>query len=253
MILQWLQLNTMEINKYRNNENNLLKMFSSSFKFSEHLIKYVDSVIYNMYDHNIFTYDENITLQELEKAYIYQKQDKKDYLKFFAYKKLNDELINKMGLEENELLTMAFNGNTNNWNTNKNIVIKDIDLDSLNYIELKHYKEDYGEEFILLRNKTFFERKNDSLKLIGAYLGNKIVGSMYVFDDGESSCIDGLIVDESYRHQKIATTMIKHVIDNSNNQVFLHADRDDTPKDMYTDMGFEIVDSGFEYFKKVVL
>ena len=243
----------METNKYRENEKHLLEMFSSYFKFSNHLIKYVDKTIWNMYDHNFFEFDDGITINELKDAYCFQKNDNKDYLKLFSYQRMPKELVDKMDFEENELYTIAFRGNTNSWKTNKDIVIKDINLDSLNKIELKHYKEDYGEEFILLRNKTFIEKRNNNLKLVGAYLNNEIVGSMYYFSDDKSTCIDGLIVDDNHRHKLIATTMIKHVIDGNNLEVFLHADSDDTPKNMYLNMGFEIVDSGFEYFKKVIL
>ena len=64
------------------------------------------------------------------------------------------------------------------------------------------------------------------------------------------TCIDGLIVDEAFRHQYVATSLIAHIADISpDSTLFLHADEMDTPKEMYLRMGFEIIDLLYEYCK----
>ncbi|MBR2673837.1 MAG: GNAT family N-acetyltransferase [Mogibacterium sp.] len=78
----------------------------------------------------------------------------------------------------------------------------------------------------------------------------KLVGSGYSFTDSENglTCIDGIIVDEDYRRQYIATSLIAHIKDTcSGTQLFINTDDEDTPKEMYLKMGFEAVDRLYEY------
>ena len=75
-----------------------------------------------------------------------------------------------------------------------------------------------------------------------------LAASCYSFSSDGMVAIDGLIVDEDLRHQYIATSLIRHIAEtNADKVLFLHADEDDTPKDMYLKMGFEITDRLYEY------
>ena len=62
--------------------------------------------------------------------------------------------------------------------------------------------------------------------------------------------MDSLVVDEDYRHRYIATTLIKSIAKQAQRDgciLYLHADPEDTPKEMYARMGFETVDTVYEY------
>lgn len=55
---------------------------------------------------------------------------------------------------------------------------------------------------------------------------------------------------EEFRHRYIATTLIRHVAETAQKRgevLYLHADPDDTPKDMYAKMGFQVTDKAYEY------
>ena len=55
-------------------------------------------------------------------------------------------------------------------------------------------------------------------------------------------------MDEDFRHRYIATTLLKHAVkEAAGNVVFLHADADDTPKEMYEKLGFKEADRLYEY------
>lgn len=55
-------------------------------------------------------------------------------------------------------------------------------------------------------------------------------------------------MDEDFRHRHIATTLLKHAVNEAaGNVVFLHADEDDTPREMYEKLGFREVDRLYEY------
>lgn len=45
-----------------------------------------------------------------------------------------------------------------------------------------------------------------------------------------------------------ATTIMKHFAEHTNGVVYLHAAANATPKDMYAKMGFEIVETVYEYY-----
>ena len=61
--------------------------------------------------------------------------------------------------------------------------------------------------------------------------------------------MDALVVREAFRKRYVATTLMKHIASQFKEEMFLHADADDTPKEMYRKMGFETVDELYEYLK----
>ena len=80
-------------------------------------------------------------------------------------------------------------------------------------------------------------------------MDGKVVGACYAFAKCGYVVMDSLIVNEEARKQYVATTLMKYIAEHFEEQMFLHADADDSPKDMYAKMGFEVVDSLFEYCK----
>ena len=60
----------------------------------------------------------------------------------------------------------------------------------------------------------------------------------------------GPLVDEDFRHQYIAMTLMKHIAEKAQERgeiLYLHADSEDTPKELYAKMGFQAVDKLYEY------
>lgn len=89
-----------------------------------------------------------------------------------------------------------------------------------------------------------------ALAYLGAYLGGKLVGDCYIFASDGYVCMDGLLVDEDFRHQYIAMTLMKHIAEKAQERgeiLYLHADSEDTPKELYAKMGFQAVDKLYEY------
>lgn len=228
-------------------------LFSAKkINFSRHLVKYQDDVLFDMYDRNQFVIKKNVSLQELINAQNYQINQKRNYFKLISHYQLDKSIKDKLSLEENCILTMLFEGDINYLKTNDKVIIKPISLKDLDYIELKHYEKLYGRQFIKRKNKFYIKesKTNPNFKYYGAYINNKIVGACYGFTYHDYTCLDSLIVDRHNRHKYIASTLLKYVISNSK-KFYVHADEDDTPKNMYLNMGFIIVDKNYEYFKKI--
>ena len=112
--------------------------------------------------------------------------------------------------------------------------------------ELKYYGPLYGDDFTVRNNRNLREK----LTYLGAYLGGKLVGDCYIFASDGYVCMDGLLVDEDFRHQYIAMTLMKHIAEKAQERgeiLYLHADSEDTPKELYAKMGFQAVDKLYEY------
>ena len=141
---------------------------------------------------------------------------------------------------------MLLKANSVKWATNPDLTFHTPSIEEMEELEVKHFGPLYGEDFTRRNIRRLYEK----LTFYGAYLDGKLVGDCYCFSEDGLTCIDGLIVDEEYRKRYIATSLIAHIRDSyPDAQLYLHADEDDTPKQMYEKMGFEAVDKLYEYMR----
>ncbi len=226
-------------------ERNLLMTFASCRPFSEHLIKWDDTKLKDKYDHNFYAYESAPSAEEFRAALLYQKKEKASFIKLQGYVPLE----NSFGLEESVGLTMQLMQEPNEWKINQNLTFHVPRLIELKEMERKYFGPLWGEDFAI-RN---VERLYEKLNYLGAYRNEKLVASCYYFSSNNYTCIDGLITAEEERHKYVATSLLAAVIRRvPGNTVFLHADADDTPKEMYLKMGFQIVDRSYEYMSNKI-
>ena len=230
----------MNAEKTRIVEEKSIRLFSVKKPFSEHLSKWEDDSLPDKYDQNFFEYSGQPTKAEFQKALDYQKSRGDNFIKLEG----DEPLTDNFGLNSDVTVTMVLKGDTAGWKKNKEVRFGVPSLEELEEIDLKHFGAVYGESF----TKRNVRRQYEKLQYHGAYIDNKLVGACHTFSSDGMICIDGLIVDEAFRHQYIATALMAHIADtNADCTVFLHADENDTPKDMYLKMGFEVTDYLYEY------
>ena len=228
--------------KCRAVEAEMAALFSSKRPFSEHLQKWEDTTLPDKYDHNCFEYSGQPTGEEFRLALEYQKKTGASFIKFEG----NAPLEEPFGMELSVTLTMAFLPRETRWKKNPLLTFRKPTLPELEEIERKHFGAVYGEDFTVRNVRRLYEK----LDYHGAYFGNKLVAACYSYSFNGITCLDGLIVDRSCRNQYVATTVIGSVRESHPGHILvLHADRDDTPKNMYLKMGFEIADSLYEYLR----
>ena len=221
-------------------EEKMSRLFCEKKPFSEHLSKWEDNLLPDKYDNNYFEYTGQPTKQEFEMALNYQRKLNATFIKLEGDKPLTDSF----GLDEEITATMLLTNKDIKWKRNDNIVFKTPLLLQLQELEVKHYGSIYGEDFCI-RNMA---RLYDKLEYHGAYINEVLVGAFYSYTTDGVTCIDGLLVDDNYRKQYVATSLIAHIKEKyPDTTLMLHADIDDTPKDMYLKMDFEIVDKVYEY------
>ena len=224
----------------RSTEEEMAMLFSVRRSFSEHLKRWEDNELPDKYDHNCFEYSAQPSREEFERALAFQRERGDTFIKLEG----DFPLENDFGLTQGITLTMQLAGSADGWVVNDEIEIKEPRYKDLKEIELKHFGPVYGENFTVRNMDHMYEY----LDYRGAYIGEKLVGAYYFYSADGFTCVDGLIVDEDYRHRHIAVTLLKHAVSEAaGNVVFLHADEDDTPKKLYEKLGFQAVDRLYEY------
>ena len=228
--------------KTRDTERKMMQVFSAQKPFSEHLLKWEDPALPDKYDFNYFEYSAQPGKDEFLAALSYQKKLGADFLKLEG----NEPLQDSFGLEGCVTLTMVLEGQGTFVKTNEALSFRTPTPEELEEIEVKHYGSLYGEDFC----RRNIRRQYGKLEYYGAFLDDGLVGACYGFRCDGIVCIDGLIVDQDYRHQYTATSLICHIRElYEKDMMMLHAEEDDTPKEMYRKMGFTITDRQYEYLR----
>ena len=248
-----------EISRIRKAERSFKMLFSQKCAFSEHLEKWQDDDLYDMYDHNQFVpLLDDPTDKELEQAIAYQHQLGRSFLKLDTREKLDEALTERFSLEECCTETMLLRNKQKNieaWKCNPDVVIHDSAssdvLADLLQIDIETFASDYGEDFIRRRDARYVKKamETQGFHYYVAYLDRKPAGSCYACAIDGYVVMDALVVREAFRKRYVATTLMKHIASQFKEEMFLHADADDTPKEMYGKMGFETVDELYEYLK----
>ena len=248
-----------EISRIRKAERSFKTLFSQKCAFSEHLEKWQDDDLYDMYDHNQFVpLLDDPTDKELEQAIAYQHQLGRGFLKLDTREKLDEALTERFSLEECCTETMLLRNKQKNieaWKCNPDVIIHDSAssdvLADLLKIDIETFASDYGEDFIRRRDARYVKKamETQGFHYYVAYLDGKVAGSCYACAIDGYVVMDALVVREAFRKRYVATTLMKHIASQFKEEMFLHADADDTPKEMYGKMGFETVDELYEYLK----
>ena len=248
-----------EISRIRKAERSFKMLFSQKCVFSEHLEKWQDDDLYDMYDHNQFVpLLDDPTDKELEQAIAYQHQLGRGFLKLDTREKLDEALTERFSLEECCTETMLLRNKQKNieaWKCNPDVIIHDSAssdvLADLLQIDIETFASDYGEDFIRRRDARYVKKAMETpgFHYYVAYLDRKVAGSCYACAIDGYVVMDALVVREAFRKRYVATTLMKHIASQFKEEMFLHADADDTPKEMYRKMGFETVDELYEYLK----
>ena len=226
--------------KTRAVEQKMAELFSVRRRFSEHLFKWDDPVLPDKYDQNCFEYTDQPTKEEFLKALEHQKNRPGSFIKLEG----DQPLIDDFGLKTEVSLTMELEGDTSDWSLNDKVRFATPSIEEMVKIESKHFGAICGEDFAERNVRRMYEK----IRYNGAYIDDVMVGACYSFASDGMVCIDGLIVDEDFRRQNIATTLLAHVVESNGGSIpFLHAEEDDTPKEMYLKLGFEITDRLYEY------
>lgn len=225
---------------------------STAMPLGENLIRYLDDCLPDMYANNYFKTKGTVTEEDYARMLEYKQKRGDRHLKVVCDEP--SELLAGKGLEKGILLTML-KTDSEYPDTCRHALrfrnLKDESIkDDLIHLEVKHYAQSYGMDFTLRKCDRFYDaarEKGNGLNYFAAYLGETIVASCSAFVSHQVVGFDDLLTDRDYRHQGIASALMAYVHRFFSCPLFLHADEDDTPKDMYRSMGFSTVKTTYEY------
>ncbi|MGB5823305.1 MAG: GNAT family N-acetyltransferase, partial [Proteocatella sp.] len=96
-----------------------------------------------------------------------------------------------------------------------------------------------------VRKSGIYKSPDRNLKAYVSYLGDVPVGKCELYLDHGYAKIEDFDVMEKYQRRGIGTAMLKTMINDARGckaeNIYLIADKDDTPKEMYLKLGFEII------------
>lgn len=244
--------------KVQLNEKAFVDLFSVStdiYHQDKTFKRYYDDYLKDMYDHNFTTVDE-MDDELLNKILEFKNNRNENFVKICSSTPL-DNLLEK-GFEKETLLTMLKSDYLNflipeNYLINyKNARENEEVINDVIATEILYYGKEYGIDFCIRRWNRYFNKIKEAengLNLFAVYYQNKIAGYCYSFYNNRVVCVDGLLVLEEYRKRYIASNLIKYIAHFYNCPIFLHADNEETPKEMYSKLGFETIFTSFDYLK----
>ena len=238
-----MKINDRLIDDVLENEQSLIDLFSFCTLLDEnkYALRYSDDLLKDMYDHNFTSIVGRVDEALLYKINEYKNSRNESHTKITSLSK--EDFLLKKGFEEGLLLTMV-KEDFASWPKEN-----DIEDDVLK-LELFAYGNVYGEDFTsrkISRYMTKAKEKDNGLNYFAAYIKGELVGYLYSYYDHNVVAIDGLLVKEEFRHKGIATSLLEYVALYYKCPIYLHADNDETPQEMYEKLGFVTIEKTYEY------
>ena len=238
--------------EFKNIEN-----YSEAVEENDLFTQYTNIETPNRYDSNYVSLKFSPTLQEfklLEKMHLeYQEALQQKHLKFVWPENtgLHPDLLDyldqkeyKIGMQ-NLYWIIPEQFNVKEINNELSIqIVTDQNFEDFLKINLE---EDYkhGSEFFEHKKRIYpYQFKQEHTYFILAYLNNLPVGSLILIDSNDYLEVDNVLTHYEFRGNKVATTMLDYAINeraNKDQKVILVADAEDTPKEMYENLGFQYI------------
>ncbi len=238
------------LEKIRRCEDRWRELFAVKKPFNDCFDRWYNEDLPDQYTTNAFFPKKTITAETLAAAYAYQRPF--GFLQIMCQKPLDKKLAEEFQLKENVVLTMALtSGEPGNWKNNNSIHIVDVQEQDIagDIIAFQVAQEDGDSDYPLraITQDMKAAAAYPEYHWLAAYQNGEVAAICHVLCHSGAVEIDDLVVAPSARKQYIATSMLRYIADNFEGQLYLHADEDDTPRNLYSRLGFEVVDRCWEY------
>ncbi len=255
------------INEIRRCERAYKGCFSKPFE-SDRVIRYRNTVMSDMYDHNCSHIKGTLKLDELlqiiageirlciEENLVFCKITMDE----MQYEKGLKEFDNKLQIEHygQYVFTAA---KPPEWPLKAVCEIRKIVdpamVEDLVYLDKSQYSGDCGEDFCIRRARYRGQvyLSNASIESYICYYGGEPAGNCDLFLFEGTAKIEDFTVLPKYQRQGLGTAILKHLIcaafAKGARIIYLTTDEDDTPKEMYTKLGFEKVSDSYALLRKL--
>lgn len=236
--------------RIRNCEEDYIRYFSQATKEGD-FIRYENAFLPDMYDHNFLRISPRINKEGLSELvreiYKQAKRSDKKFLNLKAYEPLRHE----KGEVEHLGAYILQNTDDLHWKTRMDCCFKKVEdnesVKALIEFDTECDGRIYGEDFCRRRatHRGELYKSNQPCNCYLCYVDGRVVGKCDLFTDGDMAKIEDFVVKEAYQRKQIGTTILAYLIKEAALQgihtVYLCADEEDTPKEMYQKLGFQKV------------
>lgn len=261
----------MMINKYREIENEYINIFSVHENCGGY-DRFYDDMLPGMYAFNcIFIKDSSggeICGLLADKLKEYEDRNQ-DFLKVLIHPEVmfTDEQKSEaagMGFELKTNIYMRLSRyNNQRFEKREGCIVKractDEEFQHISMLDIKSSTEaGIPEDFAVdkaARKRDVYKSKDNSLEAYIAYFDGEPAGKCELFIQDGYAKIEDFDVIEKHQRKGIGTTMLRSMIEDAitgeAENIYLIADKDDTPRDMYSKLEFETIGEEIELFRAV--
>lgn len=259
-------VNTMQNkNNFENIEIEYNKSLSLVRAEDDNKISFYNKIVPNMYDYNFTYLKRSYELDELIKIVANEKEE--------SIK--NNKRYEKICFKIGECISESISS----FCTNENIDHDEITFMSISKDKIKNYKSYYGVTIVLVNDddtlnefikvnylddekisKQYAESRkqliytqynNSNFKLYLAYYSGKAVGTSELFTYNNYGKVENIFVDEAFRNKGICTEMLKDIIKNNEENIYLTTYTEDDAISLYKKLDFKIEATQIELFKEI--
>lgn len=203
-------------------------------------------------NNNFFTPTAPVNCADIDTAIDIQKRRGLKYVMFRMPTPMDAEIKALFPFEEDKTYVMALLQDTApEWKQNHEIEIRDIQTSdiSADLLDVSSIPEAYQASALRNINMALnIAKENPDYHWLCAYKDGRCVGTVYALCHNGYVEMDDLWVEKDQRNQYIATTLMKFIAQQFGGILYLHAAADATPRHMYARMGFEIVETVYDYY-----
>lgn len=219
--------------------------------FQENLLQWRNAACPEQQNNHFFVPVGDISSGDIQKALEFQKNAGSHYLMLRTSAPLNRSLVAEFGFEETCTQVMALLQDTSEgWRENPLLEIRDIQTSDISQdlLDVSDVPEKYQAQALnnlqILLDVT---KTHPEYHWLCGYLDGKKVANVYALCHSGCIEVDDLWVHRDFRNRYIATTLLKYIAKELDGTLYLHAEADKTPKEMYARMGFETVERNYDY------
>ena len=217
-----------------------------------HMDKWVNDALPDKLNNNFFAPLAGVSRKDIGDAVFLQKKDNHTALMFRMREPMDAQLVKEFGFEEEVTHVMALVENMSEaWRENPDIVIRDNQKEDLTdaMLDVSTTPPEYRVAALRsMKQAVQVSKKHPEYHWLFAYKDGKAVGGCYALCKNGVIEMDDIEVHREHRGQYIATTLMKHIAQNFEGVMYLHADAAASVHDMYARMGFVTVDTLYDYY-----
>lgn len=242
------------IKKVEKSKQHFTELFSSIFFNNQTYTRYFDKNLADMYDHNFSSFIKEVDDKSFNELLDIKRELNEGFMKISLKEPCG--LLTAKGFQKEILLTLLKEDYSNfsipeiDFVTYKRYSEHKEIIEDLIKIEKEYYGTLYTEDFCerrWRRHQEVIDNGHKELEIWGVYHNDKMIGFAYSYFNDDVVAMDSLLTINEYRNKYVASNLIKEIANYYKVPIYLHADEEETPKEIYYKLGFKKIATSYDY------